>query len=137
MWKQVLVGVLLLFVVFFMYQFVQKETQQEGMKTEEKEKAVIEQEKEEIVGMIELIDLLEKADFCSERWKEEAKGVVLEIEGWAEEKEKSGDKQKGQLFYQIATDLSKLIQQQSSENIDDLEKSIQEFETHYGGKKND
>ncbi len=99
-------------------------------KQEEKEKA-------EIIQLIRLYDLLERADFCSKQWNEDAKEVVEEIELLATSKEDSSDQEIAGILHRIANDLNELSKKNSIENIDALEKSLNEFETIYGGKNNE
>lgn len=103
-------------------------------KQEEKEN---EKEKAEIIQLIRLYDLLERADFCSKQWNEDAKEVVEEIEILATSKEASLDTEVADILHRIANDLNELSKKNTIENIDNLEKSLNEFETIYGGQNNE
>lgn len=87
----------------------------------------IEKEKQETLNLIQLFDLLERADFCSQGWNEDALKVVDTLKLMAEDKSASknlNNQEIGKQLQQVSNDLGNLIEKNSIENIDALEESL-------------
>lgn len=132
--RGIFIGIIMVVIILFL--LLLKSCTDEKPSVNEPKQEEQQEEKEELIQLINLYDLLERADFCSKKWNEDAKEVVKEIEDLGASKSESSkkkDQEMGRILQQISTNLSRCIEKYSIENIDVLEKSLQEFEEMNGG----
>lgn len=115
---------------------VEPQIVEKSQKVVVEEKEVESKEKKEVIQLLNLYDLLARADFCSPQWNKDAKNVVKELQTLAIDKQES-DSDAAELIEQIASDLSNLANKNSLENINSLEATVIEFENLSGGRSNE